>query len=469
MKSFAEALKEIDGLSFVAEQLNFNSVLGRPFLNNQYWMTDIDSIERKFDRLEQFMLIRTIDLRSVRKVQGYLHAIRAIGGTIRRIEKGELLQETEFFEIKYFAFHVEQIRRLTSNYTAIELASLAEVYQILDPDETNTVSFCLYDSYSEKLKAAREKLRKLQECDENTVSADEGFIDVEEQEFQVRRMLSERLNPYYELLQLAYDEMAELDYYHTLAEFTVTFGLKRPELSDLSTVSIHYCGLVNLPEQYRLQNRNSHYQPIDVELEEGVSVVTGINMGGKTMLLKSVALAQCMAQFGLFVPARKARVGLVDQILTAYETHNQEPGLSSFAYEMVRLNRLIESLGATKRTLLVIDELARTTNPIEGTALVNAVIVFMNQQRGITLLTTHFGGVVAPATYYQVKGIDIAALPKTVTPDLLRRNMDYSLIKYDTCDVPQEALTIASLLGVTPKLINSAKAFMTKNEINKRI
>lgn len=469
MNHFADALKQIDGLDYVAEQLNFSSVLGRPFLNNRPWITHAETLRELYDRLDRFIALYHADIRNIRMLQGYLHAIRAIQGTVNRLKLGEILFETELFEIKYFAFHVEQIRKILMSYSWIELVALNSVYQLLDPDSTFTTSFMIYDSYSKDLAVYRRKLKEQQS--QSTISdyEDQWFIRVEQAEQNVRKELSRVLQPYNELLLRSLNEMAMLDFYLALAEFTVNNHLIRPELIDHQVLRLSYEGLINLPEFKRLQERNVVYQPIDVELHQGVSVLTGINMGGKTMLLKSVALSQAMAQFGFFVPAHRAQITLVDQLFTAYETHSHEPGLSSFAYEMIRLNKIIDALTPDKRMLLFMDEPARTTNPDEGAALVNAIIHFMNKQTSITFLTTHFSGIVAPAIYYQVKGIDLNVLPMPITPGLLRNHMDYSLIEYDHCHVPHEALTVAQLLGVSASLIASAKQFMVNNEITEKI
>ena len=114
-------------------------------------------------------------------------------------------------------------------------------------------------------------------------------------------------------------------------------------------------------------------------------------MAGKTVLLKSVQLAQYLMQFGFYVPARRAGMPLVEQVLTSIGADQDElNGLSSYAAEMLRVDEMIRQVRQRSKILVLIDELARTTNPVEGRAIVNGVVDFLTTHRVMAMVTTHY-------------------------------------------------------------------------------
>jgi DNA mismatch repair ATPase MutS len=169
-------------------------------------------------------------------------------------------------------------------------------------------------------------------------------------------------------------------------------------------------------------------------------------MGGKTVLLRTIALAQAMFQWGFFVPAREAAIAPVDEILTAIDDPFDTPGLSSFASEMVRLDGMIRRVKTQTRTLVLIDEPARTTNPTEGGAIVNALLDLLAAHNARALVTTHYN-VLSGVDRLRVSGLSDDG-----------STMDYSLIP-DYGVAPHEALRIARILGVDPELINNASKY----------
>ncbi len=128
-----------------------------------------------------------------------------------------------------------------------------------------------------------------------------------------------------------------------------------------------------LPLQSDLEARGRRYEAISVDLSDS-AVLTGPNMGGKSVALRTCGFIALLATFGIPVPAEDAQCGLFDQIAWLGIGAERDAGglLSSFAREVVRLNELLARPAAN--ALLLIDEFARTTTPAEGRALLVAVI-----------------------------------------------------------------------------------------------
>ena len=209
-----------------------------------------------------------------------------------------------------------------------------------------------------------------------------------------------------------------------------------------------------------MELQSKEIQSIDVELNHSPMLLTGINMGGKTLVLRTLALAQLLTQFGFFVPAESAHVVLVKQVLGSMEDNqDQQHGLSSYAAEMKRIDHILKVSKQIQPCLVLVDELARTTNPTEGRALVSAFLQLMSQRSHFTVLTSHYDGIDARCERWRVKGLKAGA---DWGIQSLGDAIDYRLVRDDSEHAPQEALKIATLLDVDQELISLAKTLVTK-------
>ena len=113
---------------------------------------------------------------------------------------------------------------------------------------------------------------------------------------------------------------------------------------------------------------------------------------------------------------------------------------------------------------MLIDEPARTTNPVEGKALVQAIIKILESQSSFTLITTHYGQLGSHCRRLRVKGFveDMDNIP--LTPQSINRFIDYSLTEDQSDNVPHEALRIASILNCDPEMIALAKESINNNQ-----
>ena len=171
-------------------------------------------------------------------------------------------------------------------------------------------------------------------------------------------------------------------------------------------------------------------------------------------------------QFGCYVTAQQIRLVPVDEVIFSIgDDQDIKSGLSSYGAEMLRLNRIIESVKEGKQVLALIDEPARTTNPEEGHALVSALVQLFAQYAVRAIITTHYSGILGRCHRWRVRGFVEERLRKPLEINQLNRCIDYSLI-YDTqTDAPHEALRIAEILGMDRELLDLCeKNLATKNE-----
>src|SRR3569833_3096567 len=139
-------------------------------------------------------------------------------------------------------------------------------------------------------------------------------------------------------------------------------------------------------------------------------------MGGKTVVLKTFGLLQALAQFGMPVPAARFAFHPVERIgLSGGDEQSMDSGLSSFGAEVQRLAELLH--GGT-RALLLLDEVARTTNPEEGEALAIGLAGYLLHSGHAALMASHFPGVTGVPG---IQGFRVAGLQRDVLDELERQ------------------------------------------------
>jgi DNA mismatch repair ATPase MutS len=210
------------------------------------------------------------------------------------------------------------------------------------------------------------------------------------------------------------------------------------------------------------------YCPLDATFEGSVSVVFGSNMGGKTVVLKTVAFLQLCAQTGLFVPAGFFETRVFRTFHYLGEGSVKEPiqGLSGFGFEIRRLAQVWNDLDTP--TLALFDEFARTTSSHEAEAILSAVTeALAGRPRVVALFSTHFRGVkrLAHARYLRMQGLDRRSLDFQEAVGrslderirLINSHMDHRLVADDGLQDGSDAIAVAALLGLDPAVAERAR------------
>ena len=266
--------------------------------------------------------------------------------------------------------------------------------------------------------------------------------------------LTDQLHPYVDTLVNTLSQMAYADGLLARAKQAIEWELVRPAIGDVT----RYTHIFNPRLKQRNLSQKMRYQPVSIEIRPGVCLITGANMAGKTVLLKSVGTAQMMAQCGMYVPAEEAVIHLVEGVATSIgDDQDEMNGLSSYASEIIKISNILADC-RQRELLVLIDEPARTTNPVEGKALVQAIIKILEQHPSFTLITTHYDQLGSNCRRLRVKGFveDMENIP--LTPQSINRFIDYSLTEDQSDNVPHEALRIASILQCDPEMIALASA-----------
>ena len=228
----------------------------------------------------------------------------------------------------------------------------------------------------------------LKEYEEKVLGAEDRVVEIEYDLFQ---MIRRQVAAEGQRIQTAADKVATLDILLGLADLSHERNYCRPEM-DESTELIIEDGRHPVIETMNLGER---FVPNDVHMdteERQILIITGPNMAGKSTFMRQVALLVLMAQMGCMVPAKKARIGIVDRIFTRVgASDNLARGQSTFMVEMTEAANILNH--ATPRSLIVLDEIGRGTSTFDGVSIAWAVAEYLHDNAQVaakTLFATHY-------------------------------------------------------------------------------
>ena len=229
---------------------------------------------------------------------------------------------------------------------------------------------------------------ELKELEEQVLTAKERLTALE---YQLFTALREHLAQQAARVQATAAAVAAADALCSLASVAVQRGYCRPQMTLGSEIRITD-GRHPVVEQML---NDSLFVPNDTDLgasDNQVAIITGPNMAGKSTYMRQVALIVLMAQMGSFVPARSARIGIVDRVFTRIGASDDlASGQSTFMVEMAEVASILKH--ATARSLLILDEIGRGTSTYDGMSIAKAVLEHVANPRKLgakTLFATHY-------------------------------------------------------------------------------
>ena len=209
--------------------------------------------------------------------------------------------------------------------------------------------------------------------------------------------------------------------------------------------------------------KDSLFVPNDTHMDDGenlCAIITGPNMAGKSTYMRQVALITLMAQMGSFVPAKSAHIGVVDRVFTRIGASDDlSAGQSTFMVEMTEVAQLLKN--ATRRSLLILDEIGRGTSTYDGMAIARSVLEYCADKRRLgckTLFATHYHELtVLEGEIPGVKNYNIAAKKRKDQVIFLRK------IVRGGAD-QSYGIEVAQLAGVPDRVIRRAREILKELE-----
>ena len=230
--------------------------------------------------------------------------------------------------------------------------------------------------------------QELKELETQVLTAKDRLVALE---YQIFTQLREHLAAQACRVQASAAAVAAADCLCSLANVAVQRGYCRPEMTMGSELEIRD-GRHPVVE---VMLKDALFVPNDTSLgcdERQVAIITGPNMAGKSTYMRQVALIVLMAQMGSFVPARSARIGLVDRVFTRIGASDDlASGQSTFMVEMSEVASILKY--ATGKSLLILDEIGRGTSTYDGMSIARAVLEYVANPKRLgakTLFATHY-------------------------------------------------------------------------------
>lgn len=462
------------------ERLGFKKLLSRvetlsPYGKSKlkglknYLRGEEDLLEEEFNKMETFMKFSSNNRDIVRNIEGIIHRLKDIKTAINNCLKEHILDEVDLFEIKVQALLMEELNEYLKEFPSelhdFLLKDVSKIIKALDPDNDRTPTFYIYESYSPELREIREKKKGIEkeiyasnDFDEITRLKEERLkvlVEEERVELEIKKKLTSILYDEAEDFLENIEKIGNLDFLMAKVRFAKTYGGIRPEISKNYEIDVK--GLVNIEVREVLEAKSRPFTPIDISIGSGVTIITGANMGGKSVALKTITENLLLFHMGFFVIAEEAKFPLIDFVFfISDDMQDISKGLSTFGAEIMKLKEVnvFLDLGIG---FVVFDEFARGTNPKEGQKFVEALAKYLNDRPTISLMTTHFDGIVREGmNHYQVVGLKNVDFNKLKTKielssnsmGLIQEYMDFRLEKAGKEEVPKDALNIAKLIGI---------------------
>jgi len=241
---------------------------------------------------------------------------------------------------------------------------------------------------------------ELKEIEEKILSAEDKSKALEADLFEQVR---EHLAQFADGIQRIATVISTLDVYQSLAQIAFTNGYVKPELDQGSTLEI-------IKGRHPVVERSlpvgEPFIPNDIRLDqqdEQIMIITGPNMAGKSIILRQTGLIVLLAQIGSYVPAERARIGLVDKIFTRVgASDNLAAGESTFLVEMNEAANILNN--ATEHSLILLDEVGRGTSTFDGLSIAWALAEYLHNHVPVaakTLFATHYHELNALESMYE--------------------------------------------------------------------
>lgn len=237
--------------------------------------------------------------------------------------------------------------------------------------------------------AERYITQELKEYESKILGAEEKILAIETRLFSE---LIQSLAEYIEAIQLNANLIAQLDCLLSFARISKENRYCKPEVTDSQILDIKEG---RHPVIETVLPIGESYIPNDVYLDvekQQIIIITGPNMAGKSALLRQVALITLMAQCGCFVPAKAAKIGVVDKVFTRVgASDNLSQGESTFMVEMTEAASILNNM--TNRSLILLDELGRGTSTYDGISLAWSIVEYLHEHptsRPKTMFATHY-------------------------------------------------------------------------------
>jgi dsDNA-specific endonuclease/ATPase MutS2 len=475
LKTLTKEQQHNIGFDFVMAHLLPLTCYGKERKQQIIWYSPAEKpvLIRELQQLQAFKRFFDDHPEGIATLSNILERFKEIRGIIRKINaQAEPLDEVEFFQLKNFSIdcqHLWQaVEELQLSLLDHQLCSLHNIVTLLNPDEQINRTFTIDSRYSQKLAQLREAKKTIEKQITAQTKPDNHLLNLHTQlteqerkaEHQVCQQLTDQLRCSVADIINNTSYLSELDFLIAKARLADTFGAVAPQFTDTETIDINEA--VNPWVNDILNKEGKSFSPLTLSLKQGANVLTGANMGGKTIALATLTLNILLAHCGFFVFCRSLSLPALDFLFyLAHDYQSVTAGISSFGAEVQEITRLIKEMD-NARGFAAVDEFARDTNPEEGQTMVRTLLRLCEKHNSFCLLSTHFSHVVDQGMQHlQVVGLQNAPLEALSpvrtdrTVNHLQEMMDFTIeaVPWDN-PTPKDAIRVARLIGIPQEFLD---------------
>ena len=453
-----------------------------------YGPADKKQLQQEFDAIEALVTLLKGSPQQAIDAQRLLSQLRDLRGSLHGLESERLLDETEFFELKRAINIFNQLAdlKLLMEAARVHLFVLSEAQKLLDPAGSGVQGFHIYSAYSTTLSQLRKvKLELETQLESLGGEARQQLLKKrnlccakeDEEEERVRRELGIRLLHWLPELRADLEACGQLDFKLARAELAFKWQARKPEIvssGEPAEITAAWHPIV----QASLKKAGAVFTPHSLRIETGSTVLTGANMGGKSVALQTCFLTLVLTQLAYFPPCKALKTPLYDFLsFSAGESGDFKLGLSTFGMEAIRIRDDFHR-SQQRHGLVVMDEPCRGTNPSEATAIVQTLCQAYGAGHSSLLIATHYKVLPEPGLrFYRIKGIRQTGMDRLSTAaglqdaeliSQIQALMDFQLEEIDGSQhAPSAAIRIAELLGMDPELIRVMQALWQEEKWQK--
>lgn len=469
------------GLDYYFSAVNTLTPFGTKRKKAMQWYgeSDCDCLVDEWNHIDYFSDMLEHRRPHIDPVLNIFCLYRDITPSVNKLNAGITFDDVALFEIKKFAILTRKLidhqTRYCSDFKALSWCSMDALITLLDPENEGLDTFYIYNAYSKKLANLRQKKEQLEGVIKQTTNLDKRsdylkkrrlIVDaIDSEEYAVRKHLTMQVAEHKKALQCSIDNIAALDHWLAKAKAHRAFGAVRPTLN--KTGNWAFKEVRNPYFEHLIAESGGKFQPIEIVLKQGTTLLSGANMGGKTVALKTLYLNALLVHLGYYPAAQKASGSLLSFItFIGYEAQNVRSGLSSFASEFHLVKQAMAQI-KSGLGMIIMDEPARGTNPKEGRAIVRGLARTFNKAKVFFLMSSHFDDIVEDGmAHYQIKGISqlsddklkMLSIDDVNYVEHIQELMDYTIIPVDAkTKIPTEAIKIIELLGLDASFVEDVK------------
>lgn len=471
-------LCRVTGLQYILDSLDPLTPFGEQLCRNPAPYDDEAALRAELGRVDALMAYAGLnELRAA--LDRPMMCIKDLRGSLTRCREGGTLSLLELFEVKGLLLALGEIAPVYYGHCpldGLDFSDTAAALAVLDPKGERKRSFTIEDAATPAMFAIRRQKRAVEaelyktqdeaRRAELRLERDRVCAEEDSEERAICAALSEALRPWCAAIESDCEGVGRLDLLLRKAAMGARWGAVTPEIRE---GDIAFEAMTNPAICASVAEHGGQFVPVSIALGRGAAVITGANMGGKTVALKTLALNVLLAMAGYPVCAKAGALPRIGSLrFLSGDAEKTEKGLSSFGGEVVRLRDALRE--HKPDALLLLDEPARGTNPDEGAAIVRGMVEYLNAQPGFAVVATHYDGVSERAgRHWRIVGLrdmdpdevrrELAA-SGAPGPEIIARHMDYGLYECDPADAcPREALDICRLLGMPGEVMARIERF----------